>query len=209
MKFKQNLNNFSSSFNIPLQAVYGGLVFITLLTSFFFANAAFQTNQDIRQQAQIVDHGGSCGDSLCNPEENLLSCPQDCSETDICQRSGGEWKEFPNACADSCEFAANPNLMCATVMTNSCDCGPDKCWDGEECVTNPNFSCLDYQTDFNHDCVIDYGDYYILINQLYAENPNLEQDVAKQENHNLAAGSDGKVDIWDYSLLLLEWESQN
>lgn len=54
-----------------------------------------------------------------------------------CSASGGTWETFPNSCVDSCEKAADPGLMCLTVLTDGCNCGPDRCWDGDTCVNNP------------------------------------------------------------------------
>ncbi|RLE39184.1 hypothetical protein DRJ17_01520 [Candidatus Woesearchaeota archaeon] len=56
-----------------------------------------------------------------------------------CKIKGGTWREFSNACVDSCELVTDPNLLCAQVITPGCDCGPDKCWDDdtETCIPNP------------------------------------------------------------------------
>ena len=54
-----------------------------------------------------------------------------------CSRAGGKWKRFSSGCADSCFLArATSNPLCTMVLTDSCDCGPDKCWDGQTCVDN-------------------------------------------------------------------------
>lgn len=54
-----------------------------------------------------------------------------------CTESGGVWNELPNSCVDSCASVKYPDLMCLLVLTEGCDCGPNKCWDGNSCVTDP------------------------------------------------------------------------
>ena len=49
-------------------------------------------------------------------------------EAGKCTVGGGEFKEFPNACADNC----NAGDICAQVLTESCDCGEGKCWNDEQ-----------------------------------------------------------------------------
>lgn len=58
---------------------------------------------------------------------------------EACENVGGSWEEFRNGCVDSCDYAANPTLMCIQVLMYSCNCGPDKCWDAENlvCLLNP------------------------------------------------------------------------
>jgi hypothetical protein len=54
-----------------------------------------------------------------------------------CEEVGGTWRQFPNACRDSCEYARNKtDMACAQVMTDGCDCGPTECWNGLDCVAN-------------------------------------------------------------------------
>lgn len=50
-----------------------------------------------------------------------------------CLAEGGTWREFPDACVDSCS-AARDGLACAQVLTMGCDCGEGMCWNGESCV---------------------------------------------------------------------------
>ena len=50
-----------------------------------------------------------------------------------CEMSGGDWRQFPNACADTCSYAADNSMVCAQVLTYSCDCGTDMCWNGAAC----------------------------------------------------------------------------
>lgn len=58
-------------------------------------------------------------------------------ETERCTETGGEWKTFPNGCADTCQYVRNPAATsCIQATTKSCDCGPDKCWTGEKCQLN-------------------------------------------------------------------------
>lgn len=53
----------------------------------------------------------------------------DISSREACRQAGGEWREFPDACADRCGQAD----VCAKVLTPSCDCGPQRCWNGVTC----------------------------------------------------------------------------
>lgn len=50
-----------------------------------------------------------------------------------CQRVGGTWTTFSNACADSCAYARGKVDVCAQVLIEGCDCGLDRCWNGETC----------------------------------------------------------------------------
>ncbi len=52
---------------------------------------------------------------------------------EYCGSTGGIWKRFSSACADSCTIARNPTGVCAQVITWSCDCGPGRCWNGNSC----------------------------------------------------------------------------
>ncbi len=60
----------------------------------------------------------------------IAGCSGTMTEQGSCEEQGGEWKTFPDACADFC----NAGDMCAQVLTESCDCGPDECWDGQKCI---------------------------------------------------------------------------
>lgn len=56
-----------------------------------------------------------------------------------CIESGGEWKQFGNGCADNCDYVnSSEEMMCIAVITQACDCGPDRCWNSQEqsCVPN-------------------------------------------------------------------------
>ncbi|MCF7861312.1 hypothetical protein K9M79_03615 [Candidatus Woesearchaeota archaeon] len=61
----------------------------------------------------------------------LLTGCGEVTEMERCENAEGNWKEFPNSCADRCDAGA----VCAQVITESCDCGPDMCWDGTDCIT--------------------------------------------------------------------------
>ncbi|MBD3360331.1 hypothetical protein GF366_00855 [Candidatus Peregrinibacteria bacterium] len=54
------------------------------------------------------------------------------SPEEICREGGGEWKEMPDACVDSCE-SQRDGIMCAQVITEGCDCGEGRCWNGKSC----------------------------------------------------------------------------
>ena len=53
---------------------------------------------------------------------------------EICGEEGGEWREFPNTCVDSCEAARDEHAVCGQALTYGCDCGDGMCWDGQTCV---------------------------------------------------------------------------
>jgi len=73
-------------------------------------------------------------ESICRfvCEGGILDNPQE-----ECERVGGVWKEFNNGCVDSCvkERSSEP-VFCTQVLTDGCDCGPDRCWNGESCEGN-------------------------------------------------------------------------
>lgn len=73
------------------------------------------------------------------------------TESSNCIKSGGQWKGFSDSCADTCEFVRGVNVGCKEVITQSCDCGPDKCWNGEECkdisIDMPSYSDLEKYTE--------------------------------------------------------------
>ncbi len=54
-------------------------------------------------------------------------------EQKICDSGGGDWKQFPNGCVDSCS-SKGEDIFCTQVLTMGCDCGEGNCWDGISCV---------------------------------------------------------------------------
>lgn len=54
----------------------------------------------------------------------------------VCIKAGGIWRQFNNACGDSCTLQRNPDTLCAQVIMDNCDCGADKCWNGHSCEAN-------------------------------------------------------------------------
>lgn len=58
------------------------------------------------------------------------------SKQQQCREEGGEWRQFPNGCVDSCNYARNPDVICTQALTMGCDCGPEQCWNGAACVPN-------------------------------------------------------------------------
>ena len=91
-----------------------------------------------------VSYPPVCGNNICEDNEYVPcpagatciwagSCPEDCTEDDIqqdtCAKARGTWEEFSNTCGDSCDLANNPNTICGSALTFSCNCGADKCWD--------------------------------------------------------------------------------
>jgi hypothetical protein len=73
---------------------------------------------------------------ICEPYIETQSCSVEVSPTEECERVDGIWKDFPNGCVDFCSYARNESLECAEVVTDSCDCGPDRCWNGSTCEPN-------------------------------------------------------------------------
>ena len=50
-----------------------------------------------------------------------------------CLRMGGEWKQFPNGCIDSCYSQENSGIFCTQALTEGCECGQNSCWDTNTC----------------------------------------------------------------------------
>ncbi|HLC45836.1 MAG TPA: hypothetical protein VJI67_03100 [archaeon] len=84
-------------------------------------------------------NGCSSGDSPESHADCMPEKPQpNPSSESLCASGNGAWREFPQACADSCFLAENPERAdCVALLTSSCDCGLEKCWNGSECVSNP------------------------------------------------------------------------
>lgn len=54
-----------------------------------------------------------------------------------CVRASGEWKIFPDGCADSCFKARSAEpVFCTAALIDGCDCGADRCWNGKTCEAN-------------------------------------------------------------------------
>lgn len=72
-----------------------------------------------------------------NVQENETQDPVEISARQLCEASGGSWEEYPNSCADNCDFVRSPETyLCAQAFTNACNCGEDMCWNGESCEPN-------------------------------------------------------------------------
>ncbi len=52
-----------------------------------------------------------------------------------CEKSRGVWREFGNACVDECRHKLDKFSVCATSVTQGCDCGQGRCWNGETCTS--------------------------------------------------------------------------
>ncbi len=52
----------------------------------------------------------------------------------ICEKNKGVWREFGDACANSCENKFDEYSICAKALTYSCDCGTSRCWYKNECI---------------------------------------------------------------------------
>lgn len=89
---------------------------------------------------------GTCGDGVCDPDEDHVSCPEDCSEcgNGICERD-----ETAETCADDCEPGCGDGYCDVDETCETCpnDCGvcPPTCGDGvcnpvlgESCATCPS-----------------------------------------------------------------------
>jgi hypothetical protein len=59
----------------------------------------------------------------------------------VCKSQGGNWKDFGNSCAGTCESKAadQKNLICSAVISSSCDCGDNKCWHQNKCMEISKF----------------------------------------------------------------------
>jgi len=79
------------------------------------------------------------GDLLGTKEENIenrndiikngISQSQDVTE--VCSRSGGEWKKLFTSCKDNC---ITDGQICTQILVMGCDCGTTKCWNQNSCV---------------------------------------------------------------------------
>jgi len=81
---------------------------------------------DIFDYNILVTNFGKKGESK-NPIVEQNECEAD---------PRGTWKTFDSSCADYCWSHLSLRL-CALVLTDSCDCGPDYCWTGQTCESNP------------------------------------------------------------------------
>lgn len=122
-----------------------------------FVNFAYgKVNPIIKMDPRIWDKY-SCGRTLYwritsgSGVESPIIATQVCdqvptptpSSAQRCSSQGGNWREFSDGCADSCEKARDPyGIMCTQAITLGCDCGPDKCWDGQQCAQNPSIEII-------------------------------------------------------------------
>lgn len=98
-----------------------GLSIVALLLSYFRYNRISIIERELQTLRASVE---SIQEEIGFPPEER------------CVQSGGEWREFGNACADTCEYVRGKVDVCAQVITESCDCGPNKCWNGMTCELN-------------------------------------------------------------------------
>lgn len=56
-----------------------------------------------------------------------------------CEKSGGVWRQFGNACGDGCLVKFDKFSMCAQALTYACDCLENKCFDGDKCVSMDDY----------------------------------------------------------------------
>lgn len=123
---------------------------------------------------------------------------QNTAQEDLCKADPlGNWQEFSNGCADSCEFVRNPQTtFCTQAFTYGCNCDPNSCWNGRSCEpisnTVPQFSIA----DFNQDGRVDNKDYEFMRDRFFKTN----QDSLKAD-----LSQDGKVNLIDYTILVKEW----
>lgn len=80
--------------------------------------------------ASVIISG--CQQKSRTDDSKILEDPQQ-----ECARASGEWKIFPDGCADSCFKARSKEpVFCTAVLTDGCDCGADRCWNGKTCEAN-------------------------------------------------------------------------
>ncbi|MBU2523417.1 MAG: hypothetical protein KKE23_03965 [Nanoarchaeota archaeon] len=68
----------------------------------------------------------ACGECKCREGGKEVVC----NESKLCSLNGGNWKVFPDGCADKC----GNMRQCTEAFVESCDCGEDKCWNGNSCI---------------------------------------------------------------------------
>jgi hypothetical protein len=79
------------------------------------------------------DNGYGDSSTTGNSGDTATEAPSDLPAS--CEATEGKWKTFPSACTDRCEVT-KPDL-CATVLTEDCDCGPNRCFHEGSCIKNP------------------------------------------------------------------------
>ena len=58
-----------------------------------------------------------------------LGClTQESPDVLACKNSSGAWRNFPDACVDSCRPPGSAQYFCGETITQGCDCGKGKCW---------------------------------------------------------------------------------
>lgn len=128
-------------------------------------------------------------------KSDRISQAQTSSQEELCKVDPlGSWREFPNGCADSCEYARNPeSTLCTQVITSGCNCDPNSCWNGQSCEPINNSLSV---ADLNKDGKVDILDYEYMKARFF-----------KNEGDYLSADINGdkKVDIQDYAILVIEW----
>ncbi len=106
----------------------------------------------------VIDQSLSSANSVQIPSADQNLDPQE-----ICDQGGGSWKiDFPNSCKDRCGYAKNPDMTCAQVISEGCNCGPNLCWntDTQQCeaysikdVCGPN---ADLNADGECECEVPF-----------------------------------------------------
>lgn len=87
-------------------------------------------------QAGTADSLQSLEEAISVFEQDIESAQKDVAPADEpvrCANAGGTWRQFPNACTDSCASQEDGTVVCAQVLTYGCDCGPGQCWNGAAC----------------------------------------------------------------------------
>lgn len=91
-----------------------------------------------RQASDVLKALSNTRMPVVNERTLTAPTPMPVSSQQICERTGGTWRQFTNSCTDSCGAVNRKELVCAEVATFGCDCGNNGCWDGVSCIGNPN-----------------------------------------------------------------------
>ena len=68
---------------------------------------------------------------------SAFSRPTTFDDREVCEKSGGVWRQFGSSCIDGCEAKLNELAVCTPVTLNACQCAKSQCWDDDKksCVS--------------------------------------------------------------------------